>query len=191
MTKLLHSLNKLASGRAVFILFIITMSVYLLMLLYSIPLVESYAPDTALFDLSPLGYSHQHAVSLLKELGNEGRQIYLSRQLPLDFIYPGLFAVTFSLMLVWLFSKSVKDTSKAFYLAFIPALGGLFDYLENIYIIRMIASYPDLSAGLVQIASTFTLLKSIFTTIFFLLLFVGFASFVFMKAKTRLVSINS
>jgi len=191
MTKLLHSLKKLASGRTVFILFIITMSVYLLMLLYSIPLVESYAPDTALFDLSPSGYSYQHAVSLLEELGNEGRQIYLSRQLPLDFIYPGLFAVSYTLMLIWLFSKSVRDTSRIFYLAFIPALGGLFDYLENIYIIRMINSFPDLSAGLVQIASAFTLLKSIFTTIFFLLLFLGFASFLFTKTRTRLVSINS
>lgn len=191
MTKFLHSLKKLASGRTVFILFIITMSVYLLMLLYSIPLVESFAPDTALFDLSPSGYSYQHALSLLEELGNEGRQHYLSLQLPLDFIYPGLFAVSYTLLLIWLFSKSVKDTSKAFYLAFIPVLGGLFDYLENIYIIRMINSFPDLSAGLVQVASTFTLLKSIFTTIFFLLLFIGFASFVFTKTKKRLVPINN
>ena len=187
MTKFLNTLKKLASGRTVFILFIMTMAIYLLMLLYSIPMVESFAPNTALFDLSPSGYSYSHAMSLLEELGNEGRQFYISRQLPLDFIYPGLFAVSYTLLLIWLFSKSVKDTSKIFYLAFIPALGGLFDYMENIYIIRMINSFPDLSARLVQVASTFTLLKSIFTIVFFLLLFAGFTAFVLTKNKTKLV----
>jgi hypothetical protein len=70
-------------------------------------------------------------------------------------------------------------------------LGGLFDYLENIFIIRMITSFPDISTGLVQVASTFTLLKSIFTTVFFLLLFAGFAAFVFTKTRTKLVSVNN
>jgi len=191
MSKTLNVPKKLASGKTVFILFTLTMAIYLLMLLYSIPLVESFAPNTALFDLSPSGYSYQHAVSLLEELGNEGRQIYLSRQLPVDFVYPGLFGFSYTLLLIWLFSKSVKDTSKIFYLAFIPALGGLFDYLENIYIIRMINAFPDLSARLVQVASTFTLLKSIFTTVFFLLLFAGFAAFVFTKNKAKLVSVNN
>ena len=191
MTKTLIALKKLASGRTVFILFTMTMAIYLLMLLYSIPMVESFAPNTALFDLSPSGYSYSQAISLLEELGDEGREIYLSRQLPLDFVYPGLFAISYTLLLIWLFSKGIKDTSKIFYLAFIPALGGLFDYLENIYIIRMINSFPDLSPRLVQVASTFTLLKSIFTTVFFLLLFAGFIAFVFTKNKTKLVSVNN
>ena len=191
MTRILHSLKELASGKTVLILFIMTMSVYLLMLFYTIPMVESFAPNTTLFDLSPSGYSYSQAMSLLEDLGNEGRQLYLSRQLPLDFIYPGLFAISYTLLLIWLFSKSFKGRSKIFYLAFIPALGGLFDYLENIYIIRMIHSFPDLSADLVRFASTFTLLKSIFTTIFFLLLFAGLAAFVFTKSKTKLVSVNN
>ena len=191
MTKSLNTLKKLASGKTVFILFTMTMVIYLLMLLYSIPMVESFAPNTALFDLSPSGYSYSQAISLLEELGDEGREIYLSRQLPLDFVYPGLFAISYTLLLIWLFSKSIKDTSKIFYLAFIPALGGLFDYLENIYIIRMINSFPDLSPRLVQVASTFTLLKSIFTTVFFLLLLAGLAAFVFTKYKTKLVPVNN
>ena len=191
MTKTLNVLKKHASGRTVIVLFTLTMAIYLLMLFYSIPMVESFAPNTALFDLSPSGYSYQHAMSLLEELGNEGRQIYLSRQLPLDFVYPGLFAISYTLLLIWLFSKSLKNKSRIFYLALIPALGGLFDYLENIYIFRMINSFPDLSPRLVQVASTFTLLKSVFTTVFFLLLFAGLAAFVFTKYKSKLVSVNN
>jgi len=191
MTNILHSLKKVASGKTVLILFIATMAIYLLMLFYTIPLVGSYAHNMELFDMSPSGYSYQYAMSLLERLGDAGRTIYLTRQLPLDFIYPGLFAVSYTLLLIWLFSKSIEITSKIYYLAFIPALGGLFDYLENIFIIRMITSFPDLSTGLVQVASTFTLLKSIFTTVFFLLLFAGFAAFLFTKTKIKLVSVNN
>ena len=186
MTKVLHTLKQFASGKNVFILFIVTMTIYLLMLSYTIPMVESFAPNTAIFDLSPSGYSYQHATSLLKELGSEGRQVYLSRQLPLDFIYPGLFAISYSLLLHWLFSKSITGTSKLFYLAFTPILGGLFDYLENIAIIRMINSFPDVSINLIQTASTFTILKSIFTTFFFLLLFSGLAALAVSKMKSKL-----
>ena len=64
----------------------------------------------------------------------------MKRQLPIDFIYPGLFAVTYTLMLVWLFGKKIDSKSKVFYLVLIPAAAGLFDYFENIGIILMLKS---------------------------------------------------
>lgn len=179
------NLKKAISGRVILILVILTMLVYLLMLLYTIPKVQSYAPGMILFDLSPSGYSYQHAVSLLESLGEAGRNIYLFQQIPADFIYPGLFAVSYSLMLTWLFAKSFEAGSKIFYLALIPVMGGCFDYLENICIILMLNSFPDLSQRLVEVASTFTVLKSIFTTLFFVLLIVGIISFVITKIKPK------
>jgi hypothetical protein len=175
--------QKYASGRVVLVTFVLTMGMYLLMLLYTIPKVESFAPGIPLFDLSPFGYSYQHASSLLAVLGEEGRSVYLYQQLPADFIYPGLFAISYSLLLTWLFAKGFNKESKIFYLAAVPVLGGLFDYLENISIITMIKSFPNLSQELVGIASTFTLLKSIFTTGFFLLLFVGIFAFLVSRIK--------
>lgn len=164
-----------ASGKNVLLLFVLTMAVYLLMLLVTIPRVQNYAPDTALFDLSPAGYSHAQAMTLLESLGHDGRQLYLFPQLALDFVYPGLFAICFSLMLVWVYSKRVRSDSKVLYLAVLPALGGLFDYIENILIIRMITTFPDVTKGLVSAASGSTLLKSAFSTVSFLLLILGFA----------------
>ncbi len=183
MQKIMQTLQGKASGKTVLLLFIVTMAVYALMLLVTIPKVESYAPNTALFDLSPSGYTYQHATTLLENLGDEGRQFYLTRQLPLDFIYPGLFAIAYSLLLVWLFAKSFQPEAKIFYLALIPALGGLFDYLENMGIILMLNTFPELSPELVSLSSTFTLLKSIFTSLFFILLFVGFIALGFSKRK--------
>ncbi len=97
---LIGSIQRKASGKNVLLLFIVTMAVYLLMLLVTIPSVQSYAPNTALFDLSPSGYSHSQALSLLESLGHDGRSAYLFPQLAIDFIYPGLFAICFSLMFI-------------------------------------------------------------------------------------------
>jgi len=169
------SIQGKASGKNVLLLFVVTMAVYLLMLLVTIPSVQSYAPNTALFDLSPSGYSHSQALSLLESLGQDGRSAYLFPQLAIDFIYPGLFAICFSLMFIWVYSKRIRPDSKFLYLAALPVFGGIFDYVENILIIQMIMTFPDVSKGLVAVASGFTLLKSAFSTASFLLLVLGFA----------------
>ena len=67
-----------------------------------------------LFDLSPTGYSFEYAIKLLDTLGSDGRELYLYRQLPLDFIYPGLFAVSFSLLLYWLLLTTKRRTLNYF-----------------------------------------------------------------------------
>ncbi|MBT8361441.1 MAG: hypothetical protein KJO32_10830, partial [Deltaproteobacteria bacterium] len=163
MKVILRLMLKHSTGRTVSVLFALTMTVYLTMLLYTIPAVTAFAPEYPIFDLSPSGYSFGYASELLDNLGNEGRNKYLHSQLPLDFIYPGLFAVTYSLLLVWLYRKHFNINSKVYYLGFVPILAGVFDYLENIFIIKMINSFPDLQMNTVKIASTFTILKSSFT----------------------------
>ena len=175
MEALIDLMQKHSTGKVVASLFVLTMAVYLTMLLYSIPAVTAFAPQLPIFDLSPFGYSFNYATELLDTLGAEGRNLYLYTQLPLDFIYPGLFSITYSLLLVWLFGKTYDENSKIFYLAFVPFLAGIFDYFENIFIIKMITSFPDIQIATVNVASLFTLLKSSFTMLFFVLLIVGFA----------------
>jgi len=147
------------------------------MILYTIPIISAYAPKLPIFDLSPSGYSYEYAKELLFALGSDGRNMYLNTQLPLDFIYPGLFSISYSLMLVWLFRKSFSEDSKIHYLFLVPFLAGFFDYLENVFIIKMISSYPDLQMSTVNTASFFTVLKSGFTVLFFTLLLLGFILF--------------
>jgi mannose/fructose/N-acetylgalactosamine-specific phosphotransferase system component IID len=166
-------MQNLAKGKTVLILFLITMAVYTVMLTITIPQVEQYANGFDLFDLSPLGYNLRYARALIYNLGDSGTDIYLHHQIPLDFIYPGLFAIAYSLFLTWLFAKSVPTTSPVFYLTFVPVLAGLFDYLENIGIIIMLTT-SNITYTLVNISSTFTILKSGFTTLFFILLALGF-----------------
>ena len=98
--KLLSFMQRVSTGKVVLALIIPAIIVYFIMVLYTIPQVSEYAPGINLFDLSLTGYSFEYAVKLLDTLGRDGRELYLYRQLPLDFIYPGLFAVSSSLLLL-------------------------------------------------------------------------------------------
>ncbi len=89
MERLFNLLQKYATGKLISGLFALTMVVYISMLAYSIPAVSAFAPQLPLFDLSPAGYTFAYANELLSALGAEGRSLYLTTQLPLDFIYSG------------------------------------------------------------------------------------------------------
>ncbi len=185
MDNLIRFMKKYSTGKLVLVLFLLTMAVYSTMLFYSIPAVTAFSPGLPIFDLSPSGYSFYYANELLNALGADGRNLYLTTQLPLDFVYPGLFSLTYPLMLVWLFGKTCNGNSKIYYFSFVPFLAGIFDYAENIFIIKMINSFPDLQVTTVKVASIFTLLKSSFTMLFFILLFVGFA--LLLKQKLSMI----
>jgi len=167
MHRFIDKMLDAASGRNVLIFFIPSLAVYFLMLFYTIPSVESYAPGMKIFDLSPSGYSYDYAVMLLSALGDEGREEYLTRQIPLDFIYPALFSISSFLILAWLLLKRNDKTSRVFYLCFVPIIAGIFDYLENTQIVLMILNYPDITKVQVIFSSVFTIVKSGLTSLFF------------------------
>ena len=166
-------MQRVSTGKVVLALIIPAITVYFIMLLYTIPQVSAYAPGINLFDLSLTGYSFEYAIKLLDTLGSDGRELYLYRQLPLDFIYPGLLAGSCSLLLSWLFLKTQKTNSKLFYFCYIPVAAGLVDYLENIIIVSILTSYPNVSEVSISLASAMTIAKSVLTTAFFVLLIIG------------------
>ncbi|BBB28482.1 hypothetical protein [Neptunomonas japonica] len=173
MQKLLNLLRVSASGKLVLLLWVVTMATFSVMWFLSLPAVEHFVPGKVLFDLSFTGYSYEYAVSLLDELGVQGRDVYLYLQLPVDFIFPGLLAISSALLLTWVFSKGYAPNSRVFYFAIVPFLGGLFDYLENISILQMIYAYPNIPQQFVNASSAFTQLKTWLTVLAFLLLLVG------------------
>lgn len=186
LSRLIGLLRSWATGKAVLGLFLLTTAVYLVMILGTIPRVQSFAPSLPLFDLSPAGYSYEQSMTLLESLGSEGRKVYLFPQLALDFVYPGLFAISYSLTLIWVYSKRVRPESVFFYFTLLPLTAGFCDYVENILIIQMIRTYPVVSENLVSAASTFTLLKSMLTTISLLLLIFGFI-YLLIRRKTPII----
>lgn len=126
------------------------------MLAVTIPAVVQYSGGMDLLDMMPGGYDTGYVLTLFNKLGDIGRANYLYMQIPADMFYPLLFALSYPLLLGYLLNKLGRFEGRLFYLCYIPIFSGLFDYLENIGIIFMLKSYPDISTGLVQLTSIFS-----------------------------------
>ena len=148
------------SGKPAIVFGLGAMMIYLVMVLGTL----KHLTDLAVllpFDLRPTGYSQVDAAMLLEALGVAGRQYYLTRQIPLDTLYPALLALTLISTLRW---RSVRFGPSLMTRIGVPLaiLAATFDYLENLGIglMLLVGAEPTL----VQAASTATMLKSALTT---------------------------
>ncbi|PCI40143.1 MAG: hypothetical protein COB46_07345 [Rhodospirillaceae bacterium] len=80
----------------------VTVTNYLTMVLWSLPLVSDMAGGGVPFDMRPSGYSFEEAQVFLMAMSNKGRDFYLNTQHLLDFFYPTLFAITVAIALIHL-----------------------------------------------------------------------------------------
>lgn len=162
--------EKFLRGKTVLLWFIVTSCVYAFMLVVTIPHVMTFDGGIPLLDMMPTGYSHDYVIRLLEALGEDGRDAYLTKQLPVDMIYPGLFGITYALIFMYLMRKTGSTTTRWNLVSYLPLIAGMSDYLENFFFINMIKSYPDISEQTVRIASIFSVVKSSTTTLYFVCL---------------------
>ena len=185
ITNLLTLLKKYSTGTKVLVWFLITQVVYLTMLLVTIPKVLTRASEMKLLDMMPTGYDIDYVKMLFENLGQAGREAYLYRQIPLDLIYPLLFSISFSLLLALILKTITKEGSMVFYLCLLPITAGFFDYLENFGIIRMLVTYPDISIFAAKTTNVFSILKSMFTTLYFIALLVSILILLLKRIKIK------
>lgn len=152
------------SGHIVVLAFAASQAVYVAMLTLTLPTLESLAGGLKPFDMRPGGYDFMSAQQLLEALGEGGRAFYLYRQIPLDLIYPGLFALAYYLAWRWLAQRAWPSWGSLGAFAWLPVCAGLADYTENGFIAGMIFAYPSVTEGLVTAASTATVVKTVLTT---------------------------
>lgn len=141
------------------LLFAATMAVYATMLVWTLPTVSAAAGDLPPFDMRPGGYDLEAARAFVAALSPEGKSFYLDVQQRLDLFYPLLIALTVYFAVAALLPLRLGRWR---YLIAAPALAiALFDYLENAAVAKMLSTPPaELSAGLVDEASRWTVLKS-------------------------------
>ncbi|MEH6559123.1 MAG: hypothetical protein V7459_09770 [Oceanicoccus sp.] len=135
-----------------------------------------------LLDLKP-GYSYTEVVASMEEYGEDGRNLYAWMSPTLDTLFP-LVYVTFFAGVIYRF----RPTEKLWVLAFIPVAAGFWDLCENAQITAMLIQYPNISESQVNLASTFTQVKSsIFGPVYQLLAIalLLFSGIRFVIGKTR------
>jgi len=160
------------TGKKVLLFFVLANVVYAIMLIVTIPKTMAFSNGLQLLDMMPLGYNSEYVNALFKTLGENGRQVYLKNQLPIDMIYPFLFGVSYCLLIGYFLKKLNKINSVFFYLCFLPVIAGIADYAENFGIIAMLNSYPDISPITVNFTNIFSVVKSMTTTVFFIALII-------------------
>lgn len=161
------------AGRAAVCTGIIGAAIYLIMITVTLAHIEAVSGHVP-FDMRPVGYSPQDATELLGGVGVEGRQYYLQRQIPLDTLYPALLALTLIFAMRW-FGKRIANEQLERVGIILSVGAALCDYAENLGIVIMIQSWPDVSDSLVYASSAATISKSVLTTLaFFCLMLIGF-----------------
>lgn len=154
-------------------LYAIAAAIYAVMLTVTIPHLHGLAGGRQLPDLMPTGLGHAQAVDLLSALGEEGRRFYLTVQLPLDMVYPLASALAISLSLRALAAHlpgAARRPALVMTMRWIPFIGALCDWGENICTALMIRSFPQVPPPLAQIGGALSLGKSVFVSLGVLLL---------------------
>ncbi|OEH92459.1 hypothetical protein [Bacillus solimangrovi] len=173
---------KCASWPKVIVLLVASNVIYFIMIRVTIPNVSNMAEGMKVFDLMPLGYDVDYAMKLLEALGEEGRNIYLLQQIPLDLVYPGLLGLSGA----FLIARMTRNHNKMSLALFIPLIAATFDYLENMLVAYMLVRYPDVNALTIKSSSFFTMGKSLITTIFFLFVILYLVAALIISIKHKL-----
>lgn len=134
------------------ILFALTMALYLVMVLWSLPLITTEADGLMPFDLRPMGYSPDEAETFLNALSEEGRAFYADTQHKLDTVFPVALALLTGWTVLWLY----RGPGGAI-LAGLAVLAAAADYMENGAVARLLDGFdPDVAIA----ASRWTMAKS-------------------------------
>ncbi|MDL2294422.1 hypothetical protein LJC60_07315, partial [Ruminococcaceae bacterium OttesenSCG-928-D13] len=106
------------------------------------------------------GFTADQALDMLTALGKQGRSFYLTRIIPIDFIFPLSYMLCYAGWIA-LLVKHISPKGHLKLLLLVPILAMLFDWGENMGIIFMLVKYPLLPKWVVISASTAGILKMI------------------------------
>jgi hypothetical protein len=141
-----------------------TVGVYLVMVLWTLPTIASYAGGLAPFDMRPTGYGFDEAKAFLSALGTEGTAFYRDVQHRLDILFPGLVAATLYFAIAALLPARSAPMRLLLALALLPVAA--FDWLENNAVAMMLAAgAKGVTPEMVAVASRWSVLKAIVSTV--------------------------
>jgi hypothetical protein len=172
-------------GSVVLLFFIISSSLYFLMIFGTIPHLHKITNGIKILDMMPAGYDFKYVVQLMEALGETGRHYYLSMQIPIDLVFSFFFAVSNFMILAWFLKKLDKLDTRWFYVCYLPLFAGVFDYAENFSIISILNSYPEIEGNSVLFSNLFSVMKGSLTTIALSVLLIILLVFLFKRLFNR------
>jgi len=161
------------------------LAIYAVMMTVTLPHLTALAGGLPMFDMRPGGYDFETAKEILTGLGIEGRNYYIGVQHILDALFPPLIALAVA---YWLWRAAPRwrraglpmSTMALGLLMGFAFLSSALDLTENLMVENLLHVGPDnVTPSMVNVASQFTLAKSVTATIAYsALLVVGLGPFV-------------
>ena len=107
-------------------------------------------------------YTPEQVFTTLEAFGQPRRDAYKIVELTADIIYPVIYTIAFGLLLTWLFKRAFKGDQAIQRFNVLPIGAWLFDLLENLGIVAMLNTFPNIPAGLAWATAIFTITKWLF-----------------------------
>ena len=151
-------------SRWFWLLLAVTLVVYLLIVLWSLPIIQAEADGLVPFDLRAGGYTVADAQTFLRALTPEGLAQYEGPQRWLDWVFP-LLLVGVLAWTVWHLTQETPEWVRLV-LWLLIGVGASFDYLENLHVAQMLAAGAEgVTTALVEAASRASSQKALTTTV--------------------------
>jgi hypothetical protein len=119
--------------------------------------------DNPTLDSDPC-YDSEEAYALIRKFDSPSRQLYAWTEITVDMIFPIIYSLLLSLLIIYIFQKSSNKTTYES-LAMLPFIAMLFDYCENVLIAVMLFDYQREHFALARVASLATKLKFSFLAV--------------------------
>jgi len=164
--RLIHKIKDFFSIK-VMIVFIVIM---ILFVVFVLPAASAYSehkggttrsPDTSFF------YTADDLYNMADAYGNQGRNAYLLMRFTFDLAWP---IVYLFFMLAVLVNLLRGFDEKLCNLLYVPVIGTLFDYLENIFAAITIGRFPKKTPIIADLTPIFTMIKWVMLGLAFILM---------------------
>jgi hypothetical protein len=179
--RIIEVLEKHSSIRNLGISIIASMAIVLAMSYGTQVLVYDIYGEFTMPDLR-IGYSIGELQAIISSIGSEGMTVWAQVHL-LDYFFPLVYSCAMAFGILLELRSAYPERSSLKLLVFLPLFACLMDYLENIFVLSQILSYPNLSEPVIILASAFTTIKWISLTIGFTVI-VGLGAAVLYKKAT-------
>jgi hypothetical protein len=168
LSKLSRRFHSWARGWLILALF----AAFVVFVAVTLPLLQA-APGGSIVSLdAQIFYTPEKAFSTVASYGDAGR-FWIRIYLTWDIVNPILYTLGFSLLISWLFQRGFKPASKLQELNVLPVGAGLFDLLENLSIVTLLAVYPAKPAVVAWLSTICTVSKMSLLGVSALLVLVG------------------
>lgn len=154
MTILYSFLNRIANWKVLLLL----LAAYVSFPAYWLKNAEATINQLAGRPMGPIdltmGYNPARTLAMVAGYGPAARAAYARVELTIDVMYPVVYSLLFAVILTMLFRhRAIR------WVALLPLVALVFDYLENATIVTLLTSYPTQSATVAVLCEVFKLVK--------------------------------